>query len=62
MPRKNAQKPAKRAKLSGIERIFKDPPQAAQATGTLASHVLSNSGESISCLVRVYHVSKSTSM
>ena len=48
MPPKNAQKPAKRAKLLGIERFFKDPPQSAQTTGTLAGNF---------CLVpvRVYH-------
>ena len=48
MPRKNTPKPAKRAKLSGIERFFKDPQQdLAEQTSTLASHVPSDSGNSI---------------
>ena len=48
MPRKNTPKPAKRAKLSGIERFFKDPHQyLAEQTSILASHVPSDSGNSI---------------
>ncbi|XP_028416128.1 zinc finger MYM-type protein 1-like [Dendronephthya gigantea] len=45
MPRKNAPKPAKRAKLSGIRRFFKDPQQVEQ-TSTLASHASTASSDS----------------
>jgi hypothetical protein len=46
MPRKNAPKPPKRAKLSGIGRCFKDPQQVEQ-TSTLASHASSDSGNNV---------------
>ena len=46
MPRKNAPKPAKRAKLSGIGRFFKDPQQVEQ-TSTLTSHASSDSGNNL---------------
>ena len=55
---KNAPKSAKHVKLFGNEKIFKDPPQAAQATGTLASHVLSNSGESVPPMLLMLTVSQ----
>ncbi|CAB4007687.1 zinc finger MYM-type 1-like isoform X1 [Paramuricea clavata] len=46
MPRKNAPKPFKRAKLSGIGRFFKDPQQVEQ-TSTLTSHASSDSGNNL---------------
>ena len=46
MPRRNAPKPAKRTKLSGIQRYFQDSQQVVQ-TSTLAGQQQSDSGNNL---------------